>query len=112
MIMSITTDTRSPLRSCTAEVSNIEDVMKRARVEVIQFVKELVSDIKSRLGSDDIVNLMRETFENFSSTALAKLLTNAVTSGRDYGNFETLKKQLDILKKRYADVNAANTMAK
>ena len=72
----ITTETRRPLCSGTAEVSSIEDDMKRARVEVIQFVKELVSDIESRLGSDVIVNLMRKTFEDFSSTALAKLLTN------------------------------------
>jgi len=92
-------------RESTSNQGTPTDFVKASNEIIKKFVERLTSEITERISEDPIVELMRETFVDFKSASLQKLLDVANSSGRHYGNFTELKEQLTELQKRFVGLD-------
>ena len=99
----ICTEERRPLRSSTTHTPSIEEEIERARSTARQYVNSLTSDIAKRIKTSPTVELMRQVFVEFNTTALSDLLGIASKSNRTYGDVKVLQEQLALLEQRWND---------
>ena len=107
----IVTEERRPTRSGSASDTSA-NIVKLSKETIKKFINRLTSEISDRISDNPVVDLMKETFVEFKPDSLHDLLKIANSSGRHYGQFENLKKQLAELEKRYKNTDAIDEMAR
>ena len=90
----------------------IHNEIEEGRIIAKQFAQVLKQEVQRRIEDDKVVKLMKDVFTNFNVSSLATLHQMASQSGKDYGTFPALTKQLKTLSIRYKDIKVNDEMKK